>query len=253
MKPAAALQLVHATLSQQLKPLSAAPETDAVPDAQGRFAALVFSVEAAQQQQQQQQVTVVPLLMFNSLLLHSSVSGSLKPLKLRKLTVNLNAWESSESRALSYRLRQAVLLPLMAECGRAFPDLAGIDAEPKLAVLSFLKAADLLALSTVDRAHRATVATADDAWRALMQTEFGTAAAGSAAAQMQLAPAQQYAQLHTDRAARKAQRAAEAKAMHDAWQNSRRHAAARWYSYQPPLNYPYFPPREWGAGIPPGA
>eukprot|EP00953_Heterococcus_sp_UTEX-ZZ885_P018242 10186-Heterococcus_DN1.PRE.1 len=166
MKPAAALQLAHATLSQQLKPLSAAPETDAVPDAQGRFAALVFSVEAAQQQQQQQ-VTVVPLLMFNSLILHSSVSGSLKPLKLRKLTVNLNAWDSSESRTLSYRLRQAVLLPLIAECGRAFPDLAGIDAEPKLAVLSFLKAADLLALSTVDRTHRTTVATAVDAWQAL--------------------------------------------------------------------------------------
>eukprot|EP00953_Heterococcus_sp_UTEX-ZZ885_P032253 16846-Heterococcus_DN1.PRE.3 len=171
MKPAAALQLVYATLSQQLKPLSAAPETDAVPDAQGRFAALVFSVEAAQQQQQQQQqqVTVVPLLMFSSLILHSSGSGSLKPLKLRKLTVNLNAWDSSESRTLSYRLRQAVLLPLMAECGRAFPDLAGIDAEPKLAVLSFLRAADMLALSTVDRTHRTTVAAADDAWRALMQ------------------------------------------------------------------------------------
>ena len=75
MMAQAALQLVHATLSQQLKPVSAAPETGAAPGAQGRFAALVFSVEAAQQQQQQ--VTVVPLLMFNSLILHSSVSGSL--------------------------------------------------------------------------------------------------------------------------------------------------------------------------------
>ncbi|KAG5176568.1 hypothetical protein JKP88DRAFT_335497 [Tribonema minus] len=255
IEPAAALlQLAARTFIEAgFRPVTKEPWPTSS-DAAGRFTSIPLASPDGSQ------ITLAAVTMFNNLMLHVLCGDGTR----HSMQLDTRAWRPDGSRdaAFSYRMQQSLVLPVSPFMVAPFADLTGLPADAKESLLSYLPATSLGQLACTSSPYRAAVTGADSVWLALTVRDFKSqqlrgfkvAAGSSADGSAPLSPMRRYILLFLQR--RRGEE--EARAWRAAHERASRDEAMRVYPYfslggPGAADFdPDLPPRNWGAGLPPG-